>query len=67
MAEKQESQKKFLGMLMSWDRKNMFKKLWNAESDELFPPKSFGIGWTVNFHALLRAAGVIKKAPRQRK
>jgi hypothetical protein len=47
---------------MSWDRKNPLKTLWNPESDELFPPKSFGIGWTLNIHAVLRKAGVLKSA-----
>ena len=55
----QKPKKTFLGMPMTWDRKNPFKNLWNADSDELFPPKSFGIGWTVNFHAVLRKAGVL--------
>lgn len=59
--KKKPTKKEFLGMPASWDRKNMFKNLWNAEIDEVFPPKTFGIGWTINFHALLRAAGIIKK------
>lgn len=61
MAEKKSKQKKILGMPVNWDRKNIFKNLWNPKSDELFPPKSFGIGWTINFHALLRSVGLIKR------
>lgn len=59
MARKEE-QKKFLGMPMNWDRKQPFKGLWDAESDNLFPPKNFGIGWTINFHAMFRKLGIIK-------
>lgn len=56
-----EDVKEFLGMPMRWDRKNMFKGLWDPEDDRIFPPKYFGIGWTLNFHALLRNCHVIKK------
>ncbi len=56
----------FMGMPMNWDRKNILKTLWNADDDRLFPPKSFGIGWTMNFHAVLRAAGILKKDKRPR-
>ena len=59
---KPKTKKTFLGMPMTWDRKHPFKNLWNAENDELFPPKSFGIGWTINFHAVARKAGIIKTA-----
>jgi hypothetical protein len=60
---KKRENKEILGMPMSWDRKNIlnFKALWNEEDDELFPPKTFGIGWTINFHALLRAMGLIRR------
>lgn len=51
---------KFLGVPMRWDRKNMFKNLWNSEDDRIFPPKYFGIGWSLNLHALLKSAGFIK-------
>jgi len=45
--------KTFLGMPMRWEAKNAFRNLWNAEDDRVFPPKYFGIGWNVNYHALL--------------
>jgi Family of unknown function (DUF5808) len=60
MTDKKDEKKTFLGMPMNWDGKRPFKNLWNAEDDRLFPPKSFGIGWAINFHALLRRLGAIK-------
>lgn len=53
--------KEFLGMPMRWDRKNMFKGLWDSNDDRIFPPKYFGIGWTLNFHALGRHLHLIKE------
>lgn len=53
--------KPFLGMPTQWDLKNWNKDLWNPESDELFPPKRFGVGYGLNFHALLRKMGLLKK------
>jgi len=63
---KEKTKNTFLGMPMMWDRKNPFRNLWNADSDELFPPKSFGIGWTINFHAVARKAGIIKTTPKNK-
>ena len=49
-----------LGLPMRWDRQNAFKNLWNKDDDQIFPPKHFGIGWSLNFHALLKSAGALK-------
>lgn len=57
----------FLGMPMSWDKKNMFKSLWNKADDRLFPPKSFGIGWTVNFHAVCKKIGFVSTEKKSNK
>ena len=57
MSKKQAT---FLGLPMKWDSKNIFSNVWNKKSDDIFPPKNFGIGWDINLHALLKAAGVIK-------
>ena len=62
MKDEDKEVKEFLGMPMRWDRKNMFKGLWDPTDDRIFPPKYFGIGWTLNFHALLRQVGVIKES-----
>lgn len=58
---KNKEQKTFLGMPMKWDRKNMFKNWWNKESDSIILPKNFGIGWDINFHALSKKMGLIRK------
>lgn len=50
---------KFLGMPMQWKPKEIFKTVWNKEDERLFPPKAFGIGWTVNFYAALKKLGLI--------
>jgi hypothetical protein len=39
---------------------NFSKGVWNPEDERLFPPKRVGIGWTINFHALLKRIGIIK-------
>ncbi len=57
----EKEQKTFLGMPMNWDLKNWHSTMWNPDDDDLFPPKSFGIGWTINFHAVLKKSGLIKK------
>jgi uncharacterized membrane protein len=57
---KKPTQKTFAGMPMNWDWKNWHKGLWNPESDELFTPKRVGIGWTINFHAVLKAFKILR-------
>jgi len=54
------SGKTFLKMPMRWERENIFKNLWNQDDDRIFPPKYFGIGWDLNFHALIKKTGLIK-------
>jgi hypothetical protein len=56
-----KNERRFLGMPMNWEPQKIFKTVWNKEDDRLFPPKAFGIGWTVNFHAVLRKTGLIDK------
>lgn len=51
--------KSFFGMPMRWDRKNIFKNIWNKDDDRVFAPKHFGIGWSLNFRALLKALGLL--------
>lgn len=57
---KSDKAKKFMGMPMRWERKNIFKNIWNTEDDQIFPPKFFGIGWDLNLHAVLKWAGMLK-------
>lgn len=56
----QNTQKTWAGMPVNWDWKNWHKGIWNPEDDTLFPPKRVGIGWTINFQALLKKAHLIK-------
>lgn len=58
--EDQEEKKTFAGMPVNWDWKNWHKGLWNPDDDHLFPPKRIGIGWTINFHELLKRMRVMK-------
>ena len=51
---------------MRWDSKNAFKGLWDKSDDRIFLPKYFGIGWTLNFHALLKSAGVLSDKSQER-
>lgn len=60
--DQNENLKTFLVMPMRWELKNAFKDVWNKDDDRIFPPKHFGIGWTMNFHAVARKAGLIKKS-----
>ena len=55
-----KNDKTIAGMPVGTDLKGWYKPLWNKKDDTLFPPKAFGIGWTINFHALLKKAKVIK-------
>lgn len=61
--KRERSTKTFLGMPMRWKREQMFKNFWNSDDDRLFPPKYFGIGWDLNFHAVFKKAGLIKTTP----
>jgi len=59
--DEKKNQKKTLGMPVEWDSKKPFKNLWNRNSDQILLPKGFGVGWTINFHAVLKKIGLIKK------
>lgn len=62
---KNETKKSIFGMPMQWDFRNIFKDIWNPEDLRIFPPKRFGIGWGLNFHALARKLNLIKKEPKR--
>lgn len=43
--------KRFLGMPHDWRRPTLERaksRMWNPNDPRLFPPKSFGAGWTIN-------------------
>lgn len=58
--KKARSDGKFLGMPARWERQNIFKNIWNRDDDRIFPPKYFGVGWDLNFHALLKKVKLVK-------
>jgi peroxiredoxin len=62
----QSEPKTFLGIPMRWDAKNAFKGLWDQDDERLFTPKHFGIGWSLNFHALFKSAGIIQSKTQER-
>jgi hypothetical protein len=35
-------------------------RLWNRDDPRMFPPKSFGAGWAVNFYWLFHLASYLK-------
>ena len=56
---RQNPQRTFAGIPVSWDTKNWYKGMWNADDHRLFPPKPVGIGWTINFREVLRRLRVL--------
>ena len=43
------------GLPYDWRRPTVSRaksRMWNGEDPRMFPPKSFGAGWTVNFYWL---------------
>ena len=58
--KKETVPKKLFGMPADWDSKRPFKNLWNREDDRVILLKGFGIGWTINFHAVLKKIKLVK-------
>lgn len=59
-SSKKSTVQSFFGMPMRWEHKKALKNMWNKAEDRVFPPKYFGIGWDINFHALLKKTKVIR-------
>ena len=55
-----KTQKTFLGMPVNSDWKHWYKGMWNPDDSALFPPKRLGIGWTINFHAVMKKLKILK-------
>ncbi len=54
--EGKDRQGEFLGAPYDWRRPTSERaksRLWNPDDPRLFPPKSFGWGWTINFYWLV--------------
>ena len=58
--QRQNPQRTWARMPVSWDWQNWYKGMWNAEDHRLFPPKRVGIGCTLNFREVLRRLRVAK-------
>lgn len=57
MSDKNEQDKDvkyWMGLPYRWNSKKMFQDLWNEKEPRVFPPKQFGVGWGINFHALVK-------------
>jgi hypothetical protein len=55
---------KFLGLPYDWRALSMSRvkqRMWNPDDQRLLPPKALGWGYTVNFYALARRIGLIRK------
>ena len=61
MPDPANNQKSFFGLPKDWDFKRPLGNLWSKETDKIILPKSFGIGWTINLHALFRQMGWVKR------
>ncbi len=48
--------KEALGVPYDWRRPTVARaksRMWNPQDPRMFPPKSFGAGWTINFYWLV--------------
>jgi uncharacterized membrane protein len=53
------------GLPYDWRRPTVARaksRMWNREDPRMFPPKSFGAGWTINFYWLVHLASYFSKA-----
>jgi len=59
--DKDQDVRYFFGFPYRWQARNVFKDVWNKEDDRMFPPKHFGVGWSVNLHAVSKKLKIVKK------
>ncbi|MGA2432914.1 MAG: DUF5808 domain-containing protein [Acidimicrobiales bacterium] len=60
--------KEVLGVPYDWRRPTVARaksRMWNAEDPRMFPPKSFGAGWTINFYWLVHLPTYFSKNQRR--
>jgi hypothetical protein len=50
-----------MGLTVRLDPANAFANFWNPNDARVFPPTNFGVGWDINFHALLVAFGLLSR------
>jgi hypothetical protein len=56
--------KDVLGLPYDWRRPTVARakaRMWNREDPRMFPPKSFGAGWTINFYWLVHLPSYFSK------
>jgi len=64
VADEIEPPKKKFGLPYNWQRPTKARAksgMWNEDDPRLFPPKSFGAGWTVNFYWLFHLPSYFAK------
>lgn len=49
------------GMPVKFDAVHAFNNFWNPDERRVFLPTNFGMGWDVNFHAVARHLGLVRK------
>ena len=59
-SDKPQAQETVFGMPVNFKGPYSFKNMWNSETNKIWLPKSFGIGWTINFHAVAKKLGLLK-------
>lgn len=37
-----------------WNLRSIFKDVWNPNEPRILPPKQFGVGWGINFCAIMK-------------
>ena len=50
---------RWFGMPVAWDWRHWSKSVWNPQDCRLFPPRRMGIGWSLNFHQLLKRMRIV--------
>jgi hypothetical protein len=52
---------RFLGMPVRFDAVHAFDNFWSRDSQRVFIPTNFGIGWDVNFRAIAKHLGLVRR------
>jgi len=60
LAKKQLKQY-FFGIPVSFDAKKIFWNFWDPSQEKIILEKHWGIGWDLNFHALLKKINILSK------
>ena len=61
----ERKQGRFLGLPYDWrrpTRERIKARAWNPDDPRVFVPKAFGWGLSINFYALLRRLGLLRRS-----